>query len=617
MFTIMRFLFCTLLVLLTFLLPSRAFAQCPELIWSDEFDGTSLNLADWNTQIGDGCDIHVDLCGWGNNERQYYRAENALVSDGTLKIIAKLENIGGRAYSSARITTQDKQDFRYGRMEARIKVPAGRGTWPAFWMLPTDEVYGYWPQSGEIDIMEYVGHHPAEALGTIHFGDPKPNNAYQGRIFELLEGEFHENFHDFAVEWEEDEIRWFVDDILYSTKRPSDLGGFDWPFDQDFHFILNLAIGGDLGGTVDNSIFPATMEVDYVRVYNGNRPYLTGARRVENAETDVLYRLGNVSAGTPVTWTVPEGATIVSGQGTPVIRVDWGGTSGTLSAAAELSCGTQTLEMDVAVAPAFVREYSFENFDDAPNAEFEFATGTLTEVNTPQPNSVNSSARSGRYARETQNQFDVIVYRVNTITNAAAYAEGDKRFSVDVYTDAPIGTEVLLQLETNAALPANYPTGRHSRYTARTREKSNWHRLTFTPLDEPDPATADNGVVRMVLLFSPNSINGNTYYYDNLNSYVQETSSVAVLPAAAPALTITPNPAATQAWVRFELAERARVTLDLYDLSGRRVGRLPEQDLPAGAQQLAVPLAKLPDGVYLARLRVGATVHTARLVKQR
>ncbi len=607
----MRFPFYALAI---YLLPFGAFAQCPELIWADEFDGTSLNTGDWNTLIGDGCDI--DLCGWGNNERQYYQAENAVVSDGTLKIIAKLENVGGGAYTSARITTKDKQDFRYGRMEARIKVPPGRGTWPAFWMLPTDEVYGGWPQSGEIDIMEYVGRDPAEAFGTIHYGDPKPNNAFQGEVFELLEGEFHEDFHVFAIEWKADEIRWFIDDMLYSTKRPSNLGSFNWPFDQDFHFLLNLAIGGDLGGTVDNSIFPATMEVDYVRVYAGNRPYLVGARRVENAATDVLYRLGNVSVGTSVTWTVPQGATIVSGQGTPVIRVDWGDSSGTLTAAAELSCGTQTLEMDVAVAPAFVRAFSFENFDEEGTADFEFATGTLTEVANPAANDVNGSAVSGRYVRAAETPFDVIIYDVSTLTDAAAYVADERRFSIDVRTDAPIGSEVLLQLESNTASPENFPAGRHSRYTARTREQGSWHRLTFDLLDEPDSAVPDNGIVRMVLFFRPNSLTGDTYYFDNLDSYAPGTTSTRAAPAAERALAVTPNPAGEQVWVYFELPDRARVSLDLFDQVGRRVGQLAAQDLPAGEQQLTVPLAELPSGVYVVRLRAGATVHSARVVKQ-
>ena len=170
------------------------------------------------------------------------------MSDGTLKITARREEVDGRSYTSSRLISRDKQDFTYGRMEARIKVPGGQGTWPAFWMLATDEVYGGWPQSGEIDIMEYVGRSPNEVLGTIHYGQPWPNNSYNSNRIETEEP-VADDFHEFAVEWEENEIRWFFDGILYATETPADLNGQRWPFDQDFFFILNVAIGGNLGGT--------------------------------------------------------------------------------------------------------------------------------------------------------------------------------------------------------------------------------------------------------------------------------------------------------------------------------------------------------------------------------
>ncbi|MEL6143481.1 MAG: family 16 glycosylhydrolase, partial [Bacteroidota bacterium] len=368
---------------------SGVWAQCPNLVWSDEFDGTSLNTADWNYQIGDGC---PDLCGWGNGERQFYQENNVTVSDGTLKIEARLETIGNSGYTSARITTRDKQDFTYGRMEARIKLPPGAGTWPAFWMLPTDEVYGGWPQSGEIDIMEYIGREPDKAFGTIHYGDPFPANQFQGNeIFLFGEEEFHEDFHTFAIEWEEGEIRWFMDDYLYSTKRPINIGPFNWPFDQDFHFLLNLAIGGTLGGLVNNSVFPVVMEVDYVRVYDGNRPYIVGNREVENAATGQIYRIRNIDPDTEVNWSVPSGATIVSGQGTSVISLDWGTSGGTVTAEIMLDCGVQNIALDVFMEPTFSRDFSFENFDDEALATLVFNDGDYSEVNNPDPNEVNNS----------------------------------------------------------------------------------------------------------------------------------------------------------------------------------------------------------------------------------
>lgn len=147
-------------------------AQCPKLIWSDEFDGTELNKDKWSFQLGDGCDIN--LCQWGNNELQWYTSskENLEVSDGTLKLIARKQNVQNRSYTSARIRSLQKGDFKFGRIEARMRLPVGQGIWPAFWMLPSDNVYGDWPQSGELDIMEYLGHEPNTVHGTLHYGNP-------------------------------------------------------------------------------------------------------------------------------------------------------------------------------------------------------------------------------------------------------------------------------------------------------------------------------------------------------------------------------------------------------------------------------------------------------------
>ena len=254
-----------ILLIILLCIASGLHAQDWELVWSDEFDGDAVDLTKWEFQIGDGC---PNLCGWGNNELQYYRAENAVVEDGLLKIIALRQTFGGRQYTSVRMRSLNKGDWTYGRFEARIRLPEGQGIWPAFWMLPTDEVYGGWPRSGEIDIMEMVGHEPATVHGTIHFGDPWPNNSFTGNSYRLSQGKFSDDFHHFAVEWGLGVIYWYVDGTRYSTKTKNDLLGKNWPFDQQFHLLLNLAVGGNWPGNPDAStVFPQVMEVDYVRVY--------------------------------------------------------------------------------------------------------------------------------------------------------------------------------------------------------------------------------------------------------------------------------------------------------------------------------------------------------------
>lgn len=513
-----------------------AYGQCPNLVWSDEFDGTSLNTADWNYQTGDGCDIN--LCGWGNNEEQFYKEENVEVSGGTLKITAKRERNRGSRYTSARINTNGKQGFTFGRMESRIKLPAGGGLWPAFWMLSTNEPYGGWPQSGEIDIMEFVGNQPEQVLGYIHYGDPSPNNQNQGNSFSLHEGNFFDEWHEFAVEWEADEIRWYMDGYLYSTKTSADVAPYNWPFDANntMHFLLNVAVGGNLGGDVDDSIFPATMEVDYVRVYSGDRPSIAGDRIVDNQEAGVTYSVSNLGGGTNVNWSVPSGATIVSGQGSSSVVVDFGTTSGDVTASYDPGCGAETLAVDVKVEPPFIQEFTFENFDDPANATFSASDGTLRVVANPSPDATNSSANVAEYIRNSSATFDNFQYNTSSIPDASLYANGNKKFSIDVKTNAQIGTEVILQLETSLANSGNFPDGRHSRYKGVIEQNGSWQRIRFQYFDRPDAAAGDVSVSRIVILFNSNSNTGDTYYWDNLDSYTIDTGGGTNIP---PTVSIT------------------------------------------------------------------------------
>lgn len=243
-----------------------------ELQWADEFDGTEIDASKWGYDLGDGCQISPDLCGWGNNELQYYtdRAENAYVTDGKLVIKAIRESplyLGQHRYTSSRLVTRGKAAFRYGRIDVRARVPVGQGIWSAAWMLPEDNAYGDWPKSGEIDIMESIGSEPQRVLGTIHYGHNF--HRYVGDTYALNSGTFNDDFHVFSVQWNEDCIQFLVDGELYSGPYTrSSVLPTTWPFDQDFHMLLNIAVGGNLPGNPGaNTPFPQTMEVDYVRVY--------------------------------------------------------------------------------------------------------------------------------------------------------------------------------------------------------------------------------------------------------------------------------------------------------------------------------------------------------------
>jgi hypothetical protein len=392
--------------------------------------------------------------------------------------------------------------------------------WSAFWMLPTDEIYGGWPQSGEIDIVENVGHEESTVHGTMHYGQPYPNNASQGSSFSLANGErFTDDFHTFAIEKTTDQIRWFVDGVLYQTKTPTDVAPENWPFNERFHFLVNLAVGGTWPGSPDaTTVFPQTMDLDYVRVYDAGKPFISGEPIVTNQATGVVYTVGNVGAGTSISWTVPSDAAIVSGQGTSSITVDFGNESGDVTANFN-ECGSQTLSRSVAVDAPLFFEHAFENFDDPENVTLGTVTGTLNEVANPAPSAVNSSANSGEYTRNSGEQYDVLVYNTSLITDADSYVSRDRQFYIDLYTSAPAGTGLLLQLEdSSSATPSNYPTGRHSRYQVQTSVQNAWERVEIRYLDRPDPSVASNAVDTMILLFEPNTSSGNTYFFDNLDS---------------------------------------------------------------------------------------------------
>lgn len=235
-----------------------------QLVWKDEFDGTSLNEKDWNFEIGDGCPGN---CGWGNNELQYYRKENTTVKDGYLVIEAKRDIIGSKMYSSSRLTTQNKFNTKYGRIDIRAALPKGKGLWPALWMLGKSISTVGWPKCGEIDIMEMVGGNNADntVYGTLHWDNANQHASYGGNT-KLASGIFADEFHVFSIVWDEKKIIWLLDDKQYHIIDTTPAGLSE--IQEEFFLIFNVAVGGQWPGSPDGTTeFPQQMTVDYVRVF--------------------------------------------------------------------------------------------------------------------------------------------------------------------------------------------------------------------------------------------------------------------------------------------------------------------------------------------------------------
>jgi beta-glucanase (GH16 family) len=245
------------------------------LVWEDNFDVDGApDASKWAFEIGDG--TAQGIPGWGNNELQYYtdRPENVSVESGVLKITARQESFEGSGYTSARLITKGLFQQKYGRFEARVKLPTGQGLWPAFWLLGDDSNGDIWPQIGEIDVMEFLGDEPTQIFGTIH-GPQYSGGESISKEFVLDADRFDTGFHIFGIEWTPNFINFYVDDKLYQTLKPSDVeeetnGEGEWVFnDREFYMILNMAVGGNLPGPPNaDTMFPQTMYVDYVRVYN-------------------------------------------------------------------------------------------------------------------------------------------------------------------------------------------------------------------------------------------------------------------------------------------------------------------------------------------------------------
>lgn len=272
-----------------------------ELVWSDEFNGNSLDTNTWNYEIGTGS------WGWGNNEQQYYTDRNIRVSNGTMKITAKREDYGRMKYTSSRITTKNKKNFKYGKIEARIKMPKFKGVWPAFWMLGANQDSVGWPKCGEIDIMEAINDENL-VYGTLHwFNDPGNNNADSGSSVAVAD---RTEYHVYGVEWTADKLRWYVDGKVYRTMDVSNDSFSE--VRKEYFVIFNMAIGGQWPGyNIDETAFPATMEVDWVRAY----------KKVEETTTKYTGPMITVTEDAVETCSEKWGSYFGS---------DWAGASGTL-----------------------------------------------------------------------------------------------------------------------------------------------------------------------------------------------------------------------------------------------------------------------------------------------
>ncbi len=599
-------------------------SPCTQLVWEDNFDGTVLDAAKWTAQIGDGCDIN--LCGWGNNEEQYYtdRVENVKVENGSLYITALKENYLGKSYTSARIRSKDKGDFTFGRIEARIKLPQGAGSWPAFWMLPTDNVFGAWPQSGELDVMEFQGKTPTFVAATVHYGSADGNHIYKGLIKSLPTGQFYyQAFHDFAMEWDSTTVRFYMDGANYHTLTKESILPDRWPFDERFHILLNNAIGGDLGGAVEDASFPQVMEIDYVRVYSVpfNRA-ITGKVKVYEGEQDVVYTLpGDIANVNTYVWSVSTGSTITEGQGTKQIKVTWGDltSSGNVSLSTTTTCDVFTLDYPVTVFQDACTVI-WEDHESIHNLSVKQKDGIYySSYNNTTPNAINSSTKVGRYKRNNTEAHDAIIFNQLLLDDVTAYEAGTKYVYLDVLSNAPVGTSITLQLQNSSkASGAIFPVGIRSTFSTVTTIQGQWerHRFAFSTLN--DAAVLPDQIDEFALSFDPGNLSGEVYMFDNFKRSNVEVGCIidAVHErTATEALLCYPNPSHDKVLLKWnDNAMSSSVSIVVSDIMGNEVLKY-NVDSNAYSLQYEINVQHLPSGTYSVHLFTDTKSIVKQLIK--
>lgn len=504
-------------------------------VWRDDFEGISLNRNNWSLEVnGDG---------GGNGELQYYadRPENMWVSGGLLNIKAIREAYNGKTWTSARLRTKNAQDWTYGKIEARMKVPKASGTWPAFWMMSTEsqrDTHG-WPNNGEIDIMEAAGI-TEDIAGTLHYGAYWPYNGNTGwpnpdNLMAAEPGRTKTDWHTYAVEWYEDRMVWSIDGVPKINSSRTKLDGtaplrsnWDSFYNRPFHIILNLAIGGWFPGNPDGSEGPEQlMQVDYVAVFKNDATWsIEGDTYVYRGETYKKYRVDGPTSAS-YNWSVPAGVTIVSGQGTREIVASIGNSArnGNFSVSFNSGCSLKTVSKPVTIEQG--RTQMLANYEGGlglTHLQNGLAMAAGAVVNNPAPGAVNTSARVLRYIRDASQPWDNLKLSGFGKLNAGELRSGRAKIFVDVFypTSSPnlLGKELSAGLENQVVVSVtpNWDgnTGRMARFSSSLTRGGEWRTQELHYTGTPDSGIAASQADNLVLMIDAGHTNAADIYLDNL-----------------------------------------------------------------------------------------------------
>ncbi|WP_306643209.1 family 16 glycosylhydrolase [Sanyastnella coralliicola] len=572
-------------------------AQCEQLVWSDEFDGSTLDLSTWGFDLGDGC---PNLCGWGNNELQFYtnEDENVFLSDGNLHIRANFEAGGDPEWTSARIVTRDLQTFKSGRIEARIQMPEGQGFWPAFWLLPETREYGGWPLSGEIDVTEVIGNDVFTNHGTLHYGPKWPNNQLTGATVSVPQS-LADGFHTYAIEWEHDEIRWYLDGQLFSVKTPEDQGTFPWRFDQDFHIILNLAVGGWFPGFPDETTpAQADLIVDYVRVYHLPEMAIITGRPYSFLGDEVPYNTKAVD-GMEYQWST-DGGTIVSGGNSADVVVSWD-FPGVHDLNLTIGSGECQSTITKSIRVGNECELVMSDNETHYGVHWSAATGAVSLDPLPSPNEVNGSSVSTRWTREGTTG-DFVRFTIDGITDATPIAEGERTLALKTFTNAPAGTTLELRLMNEEQSGGSVFGGSYITLQGQTTVSYEWEQVYFTVTSAPNPTVDPTEINQLQMRMLSAQPLGYLIHTDDPTLIAVDCVPVGVaeFKEIEGTLALVEN--------TITLSNSSADFMEVYDAGGRLIGTTAVAERSATVEVFA-------PGVYIVHLVAVDGVRTQKLIK--
>lgn len=593
-------------------------AQCLELVWSDEFNvGSAPNPAFWSYDLGTGDG------GWGNREVQVYtsNSQNVRVSDGRL-IIEALKGANG-TWTSARVKTQGKFNFTYGKIAFRAKLPAGSGTWPALWMLGEDITTVSWPACGEIDVMEHVGKDPGKIHGSLH-SPSSFGNTINTRT--TIVNDFATEFHDYEAIWDENQITFLVDGNSYYTYNPVVKNDATWPFNDDFFIIMNIAMGGNFGsdpqyesGNLRNGIDPnltsARMEVDYVRVYQEIEDIsISGETAVQQSASGLTYSISNLADAT-FNWSVPADATIVSGQGTNAITVNWGTSPGEVSVEAIGQCATYNASL--MVSPSATPQgasFALDDFNDDNHDRWTPEPGdgnsfALNEANgeLKVTYNVTAPARNPRLTLNLEQLVDLSTYTKMRVRARTNNSSGTVAMRIDLFDNTGTATNAspVFRLE---------PLVDNGEYAIYEYDfAGNW--ASSSPVAG---ASVDRTNIAGLHLYINYGIFGapgqDSVWFDFIEMVNPQVSSLpTILPAETVQIAPNPSDGIFRITLATEVFNNEEFTLQVYDYQGKI---LQTKRWRGVHQNVELNLKSQPTGIYFLKVQTSAGIVTKKLIRQ-